>query len=98
METRRAITYDATLRRVRVTTVAVEKQCIKYYDVCVFFPECSGAQIVFFSVDHCIITCGPCSFTIFFYIFSLKRHYFQATKLLIIKCVLIFSATCLKYF
>jgi hypothetical protein len=87
-------TYDVTLRRVRATIVAVEKQQIfDIPSVCVFVVLCIRREM---RMPH-IAICGLFSSTLFFHII------FQTTRFSIKsighkKCILYSQQICLKRF
>jgi hypothetical protein len=68
--------YSVTFRRVRLTIVAVEKQCFTY-SVCVFlvliiYNAKRRRRIILQSADSLALKCFPT--------FSRKRHYFRKKK------------------
>ena len=85
--------YNVTMRCVRVTNVAVEKQQeFHILNVCV----CSLSYPAWKHMHH-IVVCGlPCS-TTFFRIIS-KRHDFRKKKKRTEMCVLIFSTVLSRTF
>ena len=71
MKQGRQCTYTATLRRVRTTIIAVEKQCATYYE-CAFISL--GIQLAM--PTHHIVICGL-SAVQYFSALSHKRHEFR---------------------
>jgi hypothetical protein len=84
-------TYDVTLSRVRVTTIAVRKQCLLYECVCILVLIIQHANLVLFGKHcTCIVICGLPGFITLFHIISKTA---RLKKIEPKMCALIFSTT-----
>ena len=85
---------NATLRRVRITTVAVEKQKCYILFVCVCVCVCVCVAL---ATQHAMrmrhIVISACPPVLYFCTFSHKQHDFRAKVIVHKMCVLIFSTT-----
>jgi hypothetical protein len=85
-------TYNVTLRRVRVTIVAMEKQYVTYSEcVSVPFTIQHGKRI-----HHVPLSSVASLAVLYFSILSHKVMNFEEKKIPIFKCVLVFSTTLVR--